>query len=518
MCYSDEEMWASIGKVEKPTPRRMFHGCGALIMELFCGALFLTALAASAGWPVSQPTDITIDSIDLRRRKDQKMIEEQIERDDPFCLVIPFPCGPWNSLSYFNMARFPHVEERVLQEQEEHRPMLSWVGRISKRRIEMGRVVLLENGQTSRALKLEELASLEGTPDGLVDTEFEWVVGDQCLMGQADRESGMPFRARTCWGTNADAVKTKLGKLCSGEHEHQQVMGSNAHGPRSVQKATWPEPMCKIILKTIIEEMEARSNIYALPAATIEEEREERGALDAPEDPLQVIGTELGEEAEREQELMDSLQLDGFPEKGQERRREWLKLPRTARAAIRRLHVKLNHKPKAVLLQILKGARADPEVIKGVAHFKCDHCLETSPPGGVAPVKAPSMYAFNHEVIVDVFYTRDMAGDTFGWLSIVCNGTTYHSICLVTEGRGTPKSGKCLAKFMSRWASWAGFPQVLTSDRGLHNRGDFARGLAANGVHQRQAGLEATEQIGRGERHGGIMKALMKSIMSARSR
>ena len=163
----------------------------------------------------------------------------------------------------------------------------------------------------------------------------------------------MPFRARTCWGTNADAIKAKLGTTCSGGHEHQQVMGSNAYGPRSVQKATRPEPMCKIILKTIVDEMENRSNVYAFPAATIEEEREERGALDAPEDPLQVIGTELGEEAEREQELMDSLQLDGFPGKEQERRKEWLKLPRAARAAIRRLHVKLNHKPKAVLIQIL---------------------------------------------------------------------------------------------------------------------------------------------------------------------
>ena len=25
LCYSDKEMWASIGKVEKPTPRRMFQ-------------------------------------------------------------------------------------------------------------------------------------------------------------------------------------------------------------------------------------------------------------------------------------------------------------------------------------------------------------------------------------------------------------------------------------------------------------------------------------------------------------
>ena len=64
-------------------------------------------------------------------------------------------------------------------------------------------------------------------------------------------------------------------------------------------------------------------------------------------------------------------------------------------------------------------------------------------------------------------------------------------------GRGTPQSAICLAKFESQWAQWTGFPKVVTTDRGLHNRGAFARGLLANGVLVRQAALEAPEQIGR---------------------
>ena len=106
-----------------------------------------------------------------------------------------------------------------------------------------------------------------------------------------------------------------------------------------------------------------------------------------------------------------------------------------------------------------------------------------------------------------------MEGNLFGWLSLVCNGTTYQAICLVCEGKGTPKSQKCYDKFLSRWCSWAGFPRIVTSDRGLHNRGAFARGLGSNGTYLRQAALEAPEQIGRGERHGGIMKSLMKTMI-----
>ena len=161
----------------------------------------------------------------------------------------------------------------------------------------------------------------------------------------------------------------------------------------------------------------------------------------------------------------------------------------------------------------MKGASVDPQTVEGVKHFKCDHCAETAEPASVAPVKAPSLYAFNYEVIVDVFYNQDMAGTTWGWLSIVCNGTTYHVICLICEGPGTPGSRKCYAKFCSHWARWAGYPTMLTTDRGLHNRGSFSRGLQANGVILRQAALEAPEQIGRGERHGGILKGLLKAVI-----
>jgi len=150
-----------------------------------------------------------------------------------------------------------------------------------------------------------------------------------------------------------------------------------------------------------------------------------------------------------------------------------------------------------------------------VKFFKCQVCLETSNTTAVRKVKAPSLYAFNHEVILDIFYTHDMNDPPglYGWLSVVCNGTTFHMICMISVGKGNPLSIKCYKKFQSHWTRWAGFPQFLVCDRGLHNRGEFARGLKANGTHIRQAALEAPEQIGRGERHGGIMKNLMKTTI-----
>ena len=128
-------------------------------------------------------------------------------------------------------------------------------------------------------------------------------------------------------------------------------------------------------------------------------------------------------------------------------------------------------------------------MIEGTKFFKCDVCEANANAKRKSAVAAPPLYQFNHEVSVDVFFNHDMEDTVYGWLSIVCNGTTFHVIILVMVGHGTPLSSKCLAKFESSWVRWAGYPKILSSDRGLHNRGAFAKGLAANGTIMRQAAL-----------------------------
>ena len=84
--------------------------------------------------------------------------------------------------------------------------------------------------------------------------------------------------------------------------------------------------------------------------------------------------------------------------------------------------------------QILRGARANTDLINGVKYFKCDACEANASDPSKQAVNAPPPYSFNHEVLVDVFFLQDMAGDTFGFLSMVDNGTTFH-ICINRHGR-----------------------------------------------------------------------------------
>lgn len=47
-------------------------------------------MAADFGLPVSQPVDLSYDGIDLRKRDCRDLIDQQIERDDPYCVSQPF--------------------------------------------------------------------------------------------------------------------------------------------------------------------------------------------------------------------------------------------------------------------------------------------------------------------------------------------------------------------------------------------------------------------------------------------
>ena len=150
---------------------------------------------------------------------------------------------------------------------------------------------------------------------------------------------------------------------------------------------------------------------------------------------------------EKEQGMMDSPVLVGFPREKYERRRAWLSLPRSARAAIRRMHRILPHQPRSAMLRILKGAGADPQLIVVVKHSRCPDCPEEHTRS--QPLMAPSLYIFYYEVVVDVFESVDDENERYSCLSCVCNGTAFHLVWMVREGGDQPKSFKLLSKLLN---------------------------------------------------------------------
>ena len=52
------------------------------------------------------------------------------------------------------------------------------------------------------------------------------------------------------------------------------------------------------------------------------------------------------------------------------------------------------------------------------------------------------------------------------------------------------------------------------SDRGLHNRGEFSKEMAATGCQVTQIGVESPEQLGSTQRHGGLLKAMIFRVVA----
>jgi hypothetical protein len=157
------------------------------------------------------------------------------------------------------------------------------------------------------------------------------------------------------------------------------------------------------VISVLLRTHDEHNACYAFVGEYQREAADDEGFIDEPDaeqskEPLDsqdkdhgpVIGLELAAKTEAEMELLDSLQMAGFPKDEEARRKAWMALPRAARAAIRRLHNISAHKPISVMVHLLKGARADAGLIRACKLFKCGDCQELSPPDRVVKFKMPS--------------------------------------------------------------------------------------------------------------------------------
>ena len=165
------------------------------------------------------------------------------------------------------MARYEHVREHYEDLRERSLPMLGWIAETAEKRASKGRLVLLENGWFCDSLNTTPFERLYEIKDSTTGEQFEFVRGDQCMLGKCDWESGMPIMAPTAWGTTSECLKDRLGQRCDGSHEHQILEGSNCYGRRSTQKAVWDHSVCVEIINGTIEEMQSRAEWAAYPAA-----------------------------------------------------------------------------------------------------------------------------------------------------------------------------------------------------------------------------------------------------------
>ena len=167
-----------------------------------------------------------------------------------------------------------------------------------------------------------------------------------------------------------------------------------------------------------------------------------------------------------------------------ERRRAWTALPRTADAST--IWTPVSNCSGTSFARRSGSSRAQ----SGIPPFPV-RCLrryqaQTAIYQGGAPERTTSSC---RNLGIDVLEVKGIVDEPYLCLNILDLGTTFQQVVLLRQGHGSPSSRECLDSYVSLWVGWAGWPQTLSCDRGIHNRGVFARTLARHGVLIRQAGV-----------------------------
>ena len=240
---------------------------------------------------------------------------------------------------------------------------------------------------------------------------------------------------------------------------------------------------------------------------SIEEESTRPEAFDTVETEQGRAMMDVSEGAIQQETELDGVDIPNLHIKEAERRTGWRKLPRKVRIAIRRLHKQFGHVPHKVLLNLERSARVSKEYLDAVKYFRCIECEETAPRRTGHKTSMPNRYEFNYALGIDVLEILDADGAKCQVLNMICLGTCFQLADAVRSGPGQPASARCLEAIKKQWISWAGNPNTVQCDGGLHNRSILAQYMSAP--------LETPESVGRVERHGGVLKGMARFCHSS---
>ena len=176
-----------------------------------------------------------------------------------------------------------------------------------------------------------------------------------------------------------------------------------------------------------------------------------------------------------------------------------------------RLHHNLGHPAVEVFVKVLQERKAEPALIRGARDYCCASCLETVP--SVKPARPASIHLdgdFGDVAGMDVAYWTGRAGQQHLFTHVIDEATLFQQA--VASGRTTEEQFAVLA---DTWFQWTGPCKVLYIDPAGEYNCDFWRlQLQKEGVRANVSADEAHWQVGRTEKHGSLLKAMLTRMDS----
>ena len=527
-------------------PRKPPYG-KTWMKQLFAGQMGLSILCVIAGMVIGVPLDVTSSNWDASTSARKRLLHNDLQKEDPYCLVITQPCGPWGNWSRFNLARGGQHAITIEELRKDGRHILRLVNKTIVDRVKAKRHVFVEQP------RLEE-PELEGVRKLLDSGDRIPLRVDGCQVGYHDAQSGLPHMKPSRYVTSMLAAESVFQhRHCPHDHQHEHLEGRNAFGSRTLQAAEWPQELNKLVYDLILQQaaientatvgiaeaypaevrpaeqqagrtpkrrkkgrMATLTSQYGAPPVYIrppEPTEPELPAIEEDEeqhDPLPAVapGDDTSARAIQAHVLDPILNLSA-----QERRRRWLNVEPGLRKTLRDLHTNFGHPTNATLQRLLRRQKAKMDAITAVDYLACDICGDSIRRRRPRPVRLPGRYIFNHHLQIDVFYARDSVGEQFSFLNIICEATGFQVVSCLGNSPGPPATKAVLRHFLTTWSSWAGLPQSIQVDRGKEYMLHFSNYLKEFGVEQEIMPLEAPWKNGKVEKAGHLWKEIFYKVV-----
>ena len=296
--------------------------------------------------------------------------------------------------------------------------------------------------------------------------------------------------------TSSEAVRSHLDQVrCTGDHLHQPVIGGSKITARA---GHYPGQLAKTMVLAMEEEFERQFSPKPKEALSVED-----GG-----------GDEIsGDEEERQAPGVDA------PSSSEDGQPDGLGLEKAAispavKQAIKRLHENTGHRSNKRLARALALTGAPQEVVKAARLHKCSVCQETRAPKARRPASLPTPRDVSDQVHIDIFEGYDLAEQRFYIVHVIDHCSRFQLAEVLPD-----KSSASVIKFMKkRWFPIFGAPRVLVADQGREFVSwEFEQLCSENAILLWHCAVQAPWQNGLCERGGGIIKALLHSIVKSQS-
>ena len=290
-------------------------------------------------------------------------------------------------------------------------------------------------------------------------------------------------------------VSTFLGKFCKGQgakHFHVPVVGGSkvttksGHYPMQLAKAIMQATERQFDYETSCSWRAARNEMHEVNA--VDGDLEDDGA-----------GVDFHMEASDDEEVK--------AEQGESK----MIISKVVRQAVRRLHENTGHRSPARLARALLVCGAPTEAVLAAKQLHCEVCQERKQPKTRRPAKLPAPRDVGEQVHIDLVVLEDGLRQGHYVVHVVVDAVSRYQAAAVIED----KCSASVCRFLlQHWFPLMGPPRVVVADQGREFiSAEFSEFLEARSVFLFHTAVQAPFQNGICERAGGVLKALVGSIV-----